>query len=73
MPRSGPPFTFRLPESTDLIFRQVGGDGMVWVELLVALFAGGMGACFSVAVVAMVSRLEKKRRERPKTVGAYRC
>ena len=40
---------------------------MVWIELLVALCAGGVGACFSLAIAAMVSRLDKKWRERPRT------
>ena len=40
---------------------------MLWVELLVALIAGGVGACSSIAIAAMVSRIDNKRRERPKT------
>jgi hypothetical protein len=64
MSRSGPRFTLRLPELMHLIIPPNRGKWMVWVELLVALFAGGMGACFSVAIAAIVSR---KRRERPKT------
>lgn len=66
MSRSGPRFTLRLPESMHLIIPPNWGRRVVWVELLVALFAGGMGACFSVAIAAMLSRSDKKRRE-PKT------
>ena len=35
---------------------------MIWIELLVAVWAGGVALCFSLAIAAMARSLEKKQR-----------
>ena len=38
---------------------------MLWIELLVALCAGGVGVCFSLVIAGVGCHIDKRQRERP--------
>jgi hypothetical protein len=59
---SSPAFTFGLPESEHLI-PPFGETEMIWIELFVALCAGGAVGCFALIMFVAGTRADRRRRQ----------